>query len=155
VKTAAVAIALLVLSFFSPPSRFLFYVRLALITALVMIASGCTPTPAQIVKTRDVEVTTYVREPIPADLIQDRIVVEPAPKCTLDGKPRLCNGQTATALQDYRDTLKQSNADKAALRELNAAQLNTSPSARPNTSGHTATPAADTSAAGQGSEHRP
>ncbi len=27
-------------------------------------------------------------------------------------------------LQDYRDTLKQCNADKAALRELNAAQLN-------------------------------
>jgi len=122
------AIALVILLLFAPPARFLFYVRLALVSAFVFVASGCAPAPAkQLIKTRDVEVTKYVRAPIPADLIQDRIVVEPAPKCTLDGKPRLCNGQTATVLQDYRDTLKQSNADKASLRELNAAQLNIPP----------------------------
>jgi hypothetical protein len=122
------AIVLLVLSLFSPPSRFLFYVRLALIAVLVLVASGCAPAaPKQLIKPTQVEVTKYVRAPIPDELIQDRTVIEPPPKCTLAGKPVFCNGQTAITLQDYRDTLKQSNADKAALRALNAAQLNTPP----------------------------
>ena len=125
------ALALVILSLFAPPARFLIYLRLALITALVLVSTGCAPTPAQVVKTRDVEVTKYIREPIPDNLIQDRVVVEPAPACTLDGKPKFCNGQTALVLQDYRDTLKQCNADKASLRELNAATLNTTPTSKP------------------------
>ena len=139
------AIALVVLSLFAPPARFLVYLRLALITALVLVATGCAPAPAPLIKPREVEVTTYVREPIPAELTQDRNFAEQTPQCTRDGKPVLCNGQQSIELNDCRAVVDQHNADKAALRQLNT---NTPPTKRE------ANPAAGTPAAGHGQERR-
>jgi hypothetical protein len=96
----------------------------ALIIALLALAA-CTP-PAQLTKPVTVEVPKYIRVPIPAALVQDRIVTEPEPACQLTGVRVFCNGQIAQLLADYRAALAASNADKAALRELDS-----SPTAKP------------------------
>lgn len=82
----------------------------------LLILAGCAATPQKpIVQTQTVEVPKYIRIPIPTDYVQDRTVIEPVPGC---GK-WFCNGQVAVMIDDYRAALRQSNADKAALRKLN------------------------------------
>jgi hypothetical protein len=95
---------------------------LAIIASLFIVA--CTP-PAQIVRTQTVEVSKYIRVPIPAQLTAPTIVIDPAPACG----STFCNGQIATMLGDYRSGLFQCNADKAALRELDALPTGKTPSA--------------------------
>lgn len=86
---------------------------------IVVFAAIAACVPNQIVKTVQVDVPKYIRTPLPAALIQDRIVVEPDPSCWFGTERVFCNGQMATMLADYREQLAQSNADKAALRAIN------------------------------------
>ena len=82
------------------------------ILLLTFLLAGCAPTPT-IVKPVPVEVTKYIKTPIPPELIQPTVVTEPAPACGA-----FCNGQLAVMLADYRAGLNACNADKAALRDI-------------------------------------
>jgi len=86
---------------------------IAIAFALALVA-GCT-TPAQVIRTQTVEVPKYIRVPIPDQLVQPLVVIEPKPLCG----STFCNGQLATLLQDYRDAFAVCNADRATQRDLN------------------------------------
>ena len=92
--------------------------RVLFLIPLSLVLAGCAPAK-QVVRTETVEVPKYIRTPIPAELVQPTVVVEPAPLCG----STFCNGQIATMLGDYRAGLNQCNADKSALRNLNAEPL--------------------------------
>lgn len=123
--------------------------RIAMLLAIALVLTACaTPQPRQIVKAQQVEVTKYIRTPLPAELIQENAYAEPDPACMRDTTRVFCNGQLTQIRIDLREKLNQCNADKAELRKLDATVTNTSPARSP-------TPAAGVPAAGQGTDGRP
>jgi len=112
------AIGVLVVAMLEPSTGRAQLIKVLIVgTLLALLLVGCAP-PAQVVRTQTVEVPKYIRTPIPAELVQPTVVVEPAPLCG----STFCNGQVATMLGDYRAGLNQCNADKSALRELNSSE---------------------------------
>lgn len=102
-------------------SAFKSIVRCVLLGALLAMATGCDLLrPHVLVRPEVVEVPREVRTPLPAALLQPRTVAEPDPACWWDTSRVLCNGQLAELRATYRAALEQCNADKSALRELDA-----------------------------------
>jgi hypothetical protein len=101
-------------------------VFLAFLAGLILVLAGCAPTQQKpIVQYKTVEVSKYIRAPIPPEYTADRIVTEPPPLCVLAGPPKLvvyCQNQVAELVDAYRAALRQSNLDKQALRSLDAQQ---------------------------------
>lgn len=85
-----------------------------LILMAVAVLTGCSAPVKPVVQYQTVTVPTYIRSPIPPEYTVDRIVVEPKPACG----QLYCNGQVAMLIDSYRAALRQSNLDKAALRQL-------------------------------------
>lgn len=96
--------------------------RWIVLAALLVLVGGCDLLrPRVLVKPEVVEVVHEVRTPLPAALVQPRTVAEPDPACWWDTSRVYCNGQLAELRAEYRAALAQCNADKAALRQLDAA----------------------------------
>ena len=76
--------------------------------------------PPLLVKPEVVEVVHEVRTPLPAALLQPRAVTEPDAGCWWDTSRVMCNGQLTGLRAAYRAALEQCNADKSALRDLDA-----------------------------------
>lgn len=74
------------------------------ILAAATILCGCTPA-APLIKTVDVPITKYVRQPIDPGLLAPCVVVEPDRACWREGKREFCNGQLVSMLTDYRAAL--------------------------------------------------
>lgn len=68
-----------------------------------MCIVGCTPAP--IVKPVPVDVTKYVKQQIPAQLLAPCKVVEPDRACWRGTKAEFCNGQLVEMLADYKAAL--------------------------------------------------
>lgn len=90
--------------------------RVFALAALVCV-SGCAP--RTIVKPVPVEVTKYVKTPIPPELTKPCVYQPAAPACTRNGKPELCNDQLLYERNAYRLELGLCDADKTELRKLN------------------------------------
>lgn len=71
-----------------------------------------------VVKPEPVEVPKYLREPLPAKLVQPCVYAEPDPACWRDGHREFCNRQLLDMRAAYADALAQCNDDKTALRAL-------------------------------------
>jgi hypothetical protein len=96
--------------------RFLLTVLLALLAL-----AACTPTKDRVlVRPQVVEVPRYIRAEIPAQLIEPLSNTRPDGSCWRDGARVLCNGQLAAALLECRATVDRANADRAALRNIQA-----------------------------------
>lgn len=93
--------------------------RIAVLMILAAVIAGCGLCPDRVVvKPQVVNVPTYIRAPIPADLTKPCTLAEPDPACLRAGKREFCNGQLATMRADYHDALAKCDADKTALRAL-------------------------------------
>ena len=90
------------------------YPRLLLLLTFASSLCACGKTLP--VRTETVEVTKYIRSPLPSELTSPLDVYVPAPLCSdpETGKAVLCNGQLAQLLLDYRSALGQCNADRKA-----------------------------------------
>lgn len=89
--------------------------RITLIIAFAAAITGCYRDRA-LVKPQPVEVPTYIREPIPAQLTAPIVVTWPDGACWAGTERALCNGQLASLLIDYREAVEMCNADRQALR---------------------------------------
>lgn len=76
---------------------------------------GCTP--AQIIKTVDVPITKYVRQPIDPGLLAPCVYAEPDKACWRGTTRDWCNGQIVQMLIDYRAALATCNSQIQAIRE--------------------------------------
>lgn len=74
------------------------------ILAAATILCGCTPA-ASLIKTVDVPITKYVRQPIDPGLLTPCVVVEPDRACWREDQREFCNGQLVDMLADYRAAL--------------------------------------------------
>lgn len=120
---AALAVVLVAVALAAKPgARWLLQVRVAMLLAVALVLTACAPPPPQIVKHDAVEVTKYVRTPIPAELVQPNEYAKPDPRCVdADGKRVFCNGQVRENAAKCEEQLNACNADKALLRQLNDA----------------------------------
>ncbi len=87
---------------------------------ILVLLAGC-PAEKQIVRTEVVNVPVEVRARIPDQYLTDRGVAEPQPLCKLAGPPAIvvfCQDQLARLIDSYRAVVRQSNADKQAIRSL-------------------------------------
>lgn len=94
--------------------------RSLLFFACVAMLAGC-GRDRVIVKHEPIEVTRYVRAPVSVELTRDRVVAEPDPagwRCDANAACRrvYTNEQVEAMRRDYRRALRESNADKAAIR---------------------------------------
>ncbi|MGH7290675.1 MAG: hypothetical protein ACREJT_05670 [Myxococcota bacterium] len=87
----------------------------AVVAALSLI--GCAPARV-VVKTVPVEVTKYVKTPIPPELTKPCVYQTQEPACTMNGKRILCNDQLLSERDGYRLELRLCDADKTELRKL-------------------------------------
>ncbi len=101
--------------------------RLPLLAALALLAlallalAACTPSQDRVlVRPQVVEVPRYLRAEIPAPLVEPLPFAIPDGACWRDGVRVLCNGQLAAALLECRATVDRANADRAALRNIQA-----------------------------------
>lgn len=95
--------------------------RWIFLAALLALAGGCDLLrPRVLVKPEVVEVVHEVRTPLPAALVRPRTVAEPDPACWWDTSRVYCNGQLAEMHAADHAALDLCNADKAALRALDA-----------------------------------
>lgn len=75
----------------------------SILAAATMLA-GCAPcTP--LIKTVDVPITKYVRQPVDAKLLEPCTYAEPDRACMRAGAREFCNGQLVSMLTDYRAAL--------------------------------------------------
>lgn len=88
-----------------------------ILAALLLSGCGLIPTRT-VVKPQVVEVSKYVRAPLPAQLVQPCRYAEPDPACWRDGQPEFCNEQLLAMRLDYRHALNKCDDDKTALRAL-------------------------------------
>jgi hypothetical protein len=90
-----------------------------LVVVLVLSSvSGCTP--RIVTKAVPVEVTKYVKTPIPPALTKACVYPPLTPACTRNGIAELCNDQLLTERNGYRLELKLCDTDKTELRKLGA-----------------------------------
>lgn len=75
-----------------------------LLAILALALTGCAP-PAPLIKTVDVPITKYVRQPIDPGLLAPCVVIGPDRACWREGKREFCNGQLVGMLADYRAAL--------------------------------------------------
>lgn len=80
----------------------------------VLLLTGCAAKPA----IQPEPVRVYVRTPVPEMLLEPCRVYEPDRACWRDGERVLCNGQVESLLREYRQALRECNADKAAMRTV-------------------------------------
>ena len=93
----------------------------ALAAALIasIVASGCGLLPTRtVVKPQTVEVSKYIRAPIPEELTRSCTYAEPDPACWRDTHPEFCNEQLLQMRLAYRYVLRRCDDDKTALRAL-------------------------------------
>ena len=86
--------------------------------------SGCglIEKPHVVVKSESVEVPKYLREPIPAKLVQPCEYAKPDPACWRDGHREFCNKQLLQIIDGQDKALIDCSDDKAALRALGPGQ---------------------------------
>lgn len=81
------------------------YILLIILFLVILLAlTACAPA-APLIKTVDVPITKYVRQPIDPGLLAPCVVVEPDRACWRDAKREFCNGQLVGMLADYRAAL--------------------------------------------------
>lgn len=78
--------------------------KLAAAAIATLALAACAP-PAPLIKTVEVQVTKYVRQPVDPGLLKPCAVVDPDRACWREGKREFCNGQLVSMLTDYRAAL--------------------------------------------------
>lgn len=73
-----------------------------------------------VVRPQAVEVPKYLREPLPAKLVQPCEYAKPDPACWRDGHREFCNKQLLQIIDGQDKVLGDCSDDKAALRALDA-----------------------------------
>jgi hypothetical protein len=79
-------------------------VNLAAAAIATLALAACTA-PAPLIKTVEVPITKYIRQPVDPGLLKPCSVVEPDRACWRDGAREFCNGQLVSMLTDYRAAL--------------------------------------------------
>lgn len=91
--------------------------RISFVIATLALAACAAPAP--LIKTVEVPITKYVRQPIDPGLLAPCVYVEPDRACWREGKREFCNGQLVTMLTDYRAAMAQCNAQISAIATAN------------------------------------